>query len=325
MPGLQFSYWLMLFSLGCFAVMLGLNISATFNSAVTIYILIPLLLIPQLILSGTVVRFDRLNPGFSAPGSVPIAADLMASRWAYEGLMVKFFKDNAYQKTFFLESARESEAVYYKDYWVPHLNAVLNYCVRHEGTGIDSIAALYGNRVALLQAEIKAMQIRLPKLALPCGDSLYAGHFGGTVAPCVDAYLDGVGRHFIGQYAKAQQAIERQEQQLMATHGKGLGAFQNRHHNSAIDKLVRNSDSGTRLQEEGDQLVRSFEPIYHYLRTRHPLNYRSHFYAPEKHFLGMRLDTYAFNIGVIWLMTLVLFVTLYFETFRKALDWSSRK
>ena len=36
--------------------LLGLNISSAFNSAVTIYILIPLLLIPQLILSGVVVN-----------------------------------------------------------------------------------------------------------------------------------------------------------------------------------------------------------------------------------------------------------------------------
>ena len=48
------------------ANVLGLNISASFNSAVTIYIIIPILLIPQILLSGVVVQFDQLNPGSEA-------------------------------------------------------------------------------------------------------------------------------------------------------------------------------------------------------------------------------------------------------------------
>ena len=48
--GLFIEYWLILFATAAFANMLGLIISASFNSAVTIYILIPLLVIPQMIL-----------------------------------------------------------------------------------------------------------------------------------------------------------------------------------------------------------------------------------------------------------------------------------
>ena len=55
--GMFFAYWLVFFSASCFANVLGLNISASFNSAVTIYILIPILLIPQILLSGVVVQF----------------------------------------------------------------------------------------------------------------------------------------------------------------------------------------------------------------------------------------------------------------------------
>ncbi|MDZ7649100.1 MAG: hypothetical protein U5K54_19105 [Cytophagales bacterium] len=40
---------------------MGLNISSAFNSAVTVYVLIPLLLIPQMILSGVLFDFDKLN------------------------------------------------------------------------------------------------------------------------------------------------------------------------------------------------------------------------------------------------------------------------
>ena len=46
--GMYSDYWFVLFSISCFANILGLNISSAFNSAVTIYILIPFLIIPQL-------------------------------------------------------------------------------------------------------------------------------------------------------------------------------------------------------------------------------------------------------------------------------------
>jgi ABC-type multidrug transport system ATPase subunit len=47
--GMLFSYWLILFTAACYANILGLNISSGLNSVITIYILVPFLLIPQII------------------------------------------------------------------------------------------------------------------------------------------------------------------------------------------------------------------------------------------------------------------------------------
>lgn len=99
--GMTLTYWLALFSIACFANMLGLNISASFNSAVTIYILIPMLLIPQLLLSGVIVKFDKLHPSLASVEKVPIIGELMASRWAYEAITVSQYKDNKFEKQFF--------------------------------------------------------------------------------------------------------------------------------------------------------------------------------------------------------------------------------
>jgi amino acid transporter len=98
--GMLTDYWMVLFTASCFANMLGLNISSAFNSAVTIYILIPFLIIPQLLLAGVVVKFDKLNPTLAKQGGVPLAGEIMASRWAFEALAVNQFKANKYQKTF---------------------------------------------------------------------------------------------------------------------------------------------------------------------------------------------------------------------------------
>ena len=96
--GMFCDYWIILFSASCFANMLGLNISSAFNSAVTIYISIPFLIIPQLLLAGVVVKFDKLNPILAKQGGVPIVGEMMASRWAFEALAVNQFKANEFHK-----------------------------------------------------------------------------------------------------------------------------------------------------------------------------------------------------------------------------------
>jgi hypothetical protein len=95
-------FWFVLFTTSCFASVLGLNISSAFNSAVTVYVMIPLLLIPQMILSGLLFSFDKLNDMISTKGKVPIVRlTLMASRWAYEAIVVDQFMNNTYEKPYY--------------------------------------------------------------------------------------------------------------------------------------------------------------------------------------------------------------------------------
>ncbi|MFT5570171.1 MAG: ABC-type multidrug transport system ATPase subunit, partial [Cyclobacteriaceae bacterium] len=84
--GQLFFYWIILFSTSCFANMVGLNISAALNSIITIYILIPFILVPQLLLGGAMISFDDLHSNFTNKKYVPVVGDLMVSRWAYEAL-----------------------------------------------------------------------------------------------------------------------------------------------------------------------------------------------------------------------------------------------
>ena len=109
-------FWFVLFTTSCFANVLGLNISSAFNSAVTVYVMIPLLLIPQMILSGLLFSFDKLNSVISTKGKVPILADMMASRWAYEALVVDQFVSNKYEKPFYTYEKIESQADFHASF-----------------------------------------------------------------------------------------------------------------------------------------------------------------------------------------------------------------
>ncbi|MBL0019100.1 MAG: ATP-binding cassette domain-containing protein [Bacteroidetes bacterium] len=326
-PGLYLEYWLLIFSLSCFAIMLGLNVSATFNSAVTIYILIPLLLIPQLILSGTVVKFDQLNPNFTSPKVVPVAADLMASRWAYEGMMVKFFEDNDYQNAFFDVEQQASEATYLKDYWLPKMEDVTAYCLRHQNESGDSATAAYASNFALLRNEVETQCRRAPSILPTCRDALKKDQFSPLIAECLQGWYGKLKETYASVANQLRVKHDAIDAQLAAKSGspEGYIRFKQQHHNDAIDKLVRNADSGTRLQTQDEEIVRRFEPIYNPEIAGGLLGYRTHFYAAKKQLFGIKIDTFTFNILVIWLMTLALYVCLHFEVFRKMLQFLERR
>ena len=91
-----FIYWVTLFTTAFCANMIGLIISSSFNSVITIYIVIPLLIIPMMVLSGAMFSFDKLNRNISRVDKVPLIAEIIPTRWTYEALMVSQFKDNKY-------------------------------------------------------------------------------------------------------------------------------------------------------------------------------------------------------------------------------------
>ena len=125
------STWIILFSVSCFANILGLNISSAFKSAVTVYILIPLLIIPQLLLSGVVVNFDKLNTALTSQQKVPMIGEIMASRWAFEALAVSQFKDNAYGKITYELDKEISQNEYAAIYYIPKLQSHLDFVNMH--------------------------------------------------------------------------------------------------------------------------------------------------------------------------------------------------
>jgi ABC transport system ATP-binding/permease protein len=95
------AYWLILFSVAVFSNLLGLNISSAFDSVVTIYILVPLLLIPQILLCGVIVKFDDLQNKNAPKMWCRLTGEIMASRWAFEALAVEQYKNNRYMARFF--------------------------------------------------------------------------------------------------------------------------------------------------------------------------------------------------------------------------------
>ncbi|OFX61493.1 MAG: hypothetical protein A2046_06620 [Bacteroidetes bacterium GWA2_30_7] len=314
--GMTFSYWLVLFTSSCFANMLGLNISAALNSVVTIYILIPFILVPELLLSGTIVSFDKLHKNFTNNLYVPFFGDLMTSRWAYEALVVNQFKKNNFQYEFFEIDKEMSNAAYMYNFLIPKLMGKID----------DLEKNIYNKEIESAEKNMKILKNEIDILNSVNGytryqlfDSLSTKTFSNNIAEKTRFYLSEIKKRNIKIYNDAGYKKENIFNALVKKIGdkEKLDELKQNYHNGSIADLVLNKKELNKIIEIDDRFIRRYDPIYQIPESRFG---RAHFLAPEKVFLGLQLDTFWFNVLVIWITTLFLYVTLLGDGLKKILD-----
>ena len=212
--GMTFIFWLILFSTACFANLVGLNISASLNSVVSIYILIPLILIPQLLLSGVPVKFDDLHKSLTKRIYVPVIGDLMISRWGYEALAVELFKNNNFEKNFYYFDQVISESNYKTSFLIPRLLNLAEECQRLAGNNANE--QVLNKNILLLRNEIEALG-KMPGLfPFEYIDNLTQDNFDEDLASETIDYLTYTRLHF---QEKSQIATEQRDSLYSAMAG----------------------------------------------------------------------------------------------------------
>ncbi len=320
--GMLFEHWVILFATSAFANMLGLNISSAFNSAVTIYILIPLLLIPQLILSGVVVKFDKLNPAIGNTATVPFVGDLMVSRWAFEAAMVSQFKDNDYERKFYLYDKVMANSDFKKVYFIPEIETRLQYCISNSNSSDPEVKEKVAADLALIKKEL-SRELRLTgQKDLPLLEKSTSSTFDAMVLNEVNTFLDGLKKFYSRRYNGADK--EKDELILSETNtpekDKAFKQFKDQYHNEAIAELVKNIAEMHRIIEQDGKLIQKIYPIYKDPDPEHHVDFDAQFYMPTKHFMNSNADTLVFNLAVIWSMSFVLGLMLYFDVLRRIID-----
>ncbi len=319
--GMTFAYWLVLFTISCTANVMGLNISSAFNSAVTVYILIPLLIIPQMVLSGLLFNFDKLNELVSTKGKVPIVADIMSSRWAYEAIAVRQFKDNVYESKFYDFEKDEFQADFKSSYWVKELKNRLNHVIENHKSTDEATANKVRKHLSLIKNELieeaGSTLVNDLDLNIACDPAKFSAAIGEELS----AYLEKLAQKYLDEYNLAVQKKEKLIYGLEKSFSYDLGEIKNQYYNESLADLVRNLSSKERIREFNGRLLQNVDPIFNMPKApTNPLNYRTHFFAPVKYLFGGVFDTYWFNLSVIWVMTIIMYLTLYFELLRKIIE-----
>lgn len=315
--GMNLWYWLILFSVSCFANILGLNISSGFNSVITVYILIPLLIIPQLILSGVVVDFDKLNSAFSEKGKVPLVGEMMASRWAYEALAVTQFRDNPFNKDLYPLDREVANNTYKSVYYIGFLEETLDYVAKNPN------ASDRKEKLDLLRNEINKQLDLFGSDKLPEADQLTDDDFDQNVYERTVEFLKTARSVYNVRRNKAKQKLDGliESRTLTEESQESYYSKRNQYENERLSLMLKNLQVRNRAEAVGDKLVQKIYPVY--ARNEfpdHTLDFRTNFYYPEKYFAGQYIDTKIFNLMVIWMMTVFLFIAVYYDWLRMILQ-----
>jgi hypothetical protein len=303
-----FTYWTVLFSVSCFANLLGLNISAAFKSAVTIYILIPFLLIPQLLLAGVIVKFENLHPVLSSSSRVPATGNIMCSRWAFEALAVEQFKNNAFEKPIFEWNRKINYGNYIQNYWADailekqeeieaNIETEKNKKIIVSELKLKSVDAGFSNKLTTQNFRTNEVKVEVEKIK----------NYYSKIARTASEQKEQLLKKFVSD------SIKRHEYKLL----------QQKNENEALTLMLRNSQEVNKIQEENERLFPHYDQIY--LKSNEN-GFSSHFYTPQKSFFGLELNTLVFNASVIWAMSLLLILMLYYNILEKFLNlFESRK
>jgi hypothetical protein len=273
---------------------MGLLLSQCLNSIVAIYISIPMLLIPQILLCGLVVSFSDLTPK-STTGNVPLIGDIIPSRWSYEALAVTSYSDNLYEKPFFELDRQKYENQFYNMGFLYELQSQLETMNDEKKRG-----------VAVDPAHMQVIETNLPQLTAYCGMQPYQGDKSYA---SLYKYMDDAERIL----AKRTNEVTLKADALMASFIRQMGKdgvlqLKRDNFNTKLEEHVIGADQRSMVSIVDGHLVPRMSLIF--LTPQSHIG-RAPFYSSVKIVGPWTIKTLWFNIGVLLSMCVVLAILLF--------------
>lgn len=336
--GLYLNYFIVLFATAFCANMIGLNISASLKSAISIYIVIPLLMVPMMVLSGAMFPFDKLNRKISSVDKVPFIAEIIPTRWTYEALIVTQFKDN---RLFRLPFTREGATLYAieKEIWQANYNQVYKinalrdalaktlaeYHILHPAPRADNrndeqSKDLTFTRLTLLRNELLKMISYDGMPAFRYTDMLRPEEFSPAIADSLSIYLD----IMASEYASVANNAERRREMFRELNTSLIKAYENDYRNIQLEEMVKKDFEKNKILIYKDRLIQNVYPIYQDPVPAGFSGFRTHFLSPSKYLFGRRIDTCIFNVCLVFFSTIILYILLYYEAGAKIAERLAR-
>lgn len=320
--GMYFEFWLVLFSAWASSNMMGLLISDSFKTVVTIYILIPFLVIPQIILSGIIVKYEKLNPKISSPKSIPFYGEVITARWAYEALATYQFMENKYQRQYYEIDKVMSNSSFKDNFLMQdlinkarHLQEIYNDQGKGEET--EYLLGLISKEIRKEHAyrlELAERIEKTPRAFFREAGELVPGQINDAVLESLLTYLENVKTFYTRLY---KQFYDRKNEIKRNENQQEIAELKRKYSNESLEEFVTNKNEFQRLVEYKGELIQKIDPIY--LDPLYPF-LKAHFYAPQKRIFGSFVSTYWVNVAVIWFSTLMLYLALYYRLLKKLLD-----
>ncbi|MEN8227465.1 MAG: ATP-binding cassette domain-containing protein [Bacteroidota bacterium] len=314
--GMLFQYWAILFTISCAANLIGLNISSGLNTVANAYIIIPFIVVPQLLFSGFSINFDRLNRLFPNPSYVPVIGEMMPVKWAFESMTVNQFKNNRFTREFFEIDQTRNNATYQVDY-ISLIQSILNDANFKRISKED--LAEYPGDLALVNNGLQELGSLNRVVSFGIPENLQPERFNESVYRTARDSLEKVKEYYRSVKRDADRRMESKVHSLLEEWG-GKEQYLRRekeYTNKRLEDLLTNK--GQFVVEWNNRFVRKSTPIY-----MEPTSHfgRSQFYAPVKKLGNLSIDTFWFNLTVIWLSCFFFYLTLVTDILRKFTNWN---
>ena len=294
LQGLFGTWWLILFITALLSSLVGLLLSQCLSSIVAIYISIPILLIPQILLCGLVVSFSDLTPK-STTGNVPVIGDLIPSRWAYEALAVTSFTDNAYKAPFFELDKKKYENQYYNMGFLDELQSQLETMKdeKKRGKEVDP-------------SHMETIRLNLPELTEYCGMNAYQGDYSYE---SLRQYMKEAEQILSKRSNETTLKADKLMSEMVREQGKETVIELKRdHYNLNLEDCVIGANQKRMLDVIDNHIVARTGIIY--LTPKSKVG-RAPFYSSEKILGSWHIKTLWFNLGIMLLMSIVVAIFLF--------------
>lgn len=284
------AWWATLWVTSFLANLMGLVLSQTLNSIVAIYITIPLLLIPQILLCGLVVKFDDLSRSASSRNIVPIIGEVIPSRWAFEALVTEQFRDNSYNRLFFMIEKEKYLAQYYRNIHAEEVRDLVN--------SLELTPDKREEYQRTIETELNVMA-RVARIAPHPSSESY------------EVYLDKVEEALQTRSDNFTALLDKRRREVIGQYGSDwLNTLKKDHHNTTIEELVLNTTSTRFLIRAHGRIYPKIGQIY----MEPDSNWGgAPFFSHEKKLAGYTISTFRFNLFMLGIFALLVIISIFAE------------
>jgi hypothetical protein len=256
----------------------------------------------------------------------------MPTRWTYEALIVTQFKDNKYSQTPFTRDGATyydlqkeiSEADFNKVHRIKALRDALETTLfefRSNPKNIGNKADLIIKKSTRKFSKLQLLKNELEKIpevyhVPPFGyiQDLTPYEFNPGVADSLTKYLNRLDKicSRISNSASDKRDIFYNMNDIK------LKKLEDDYYNYKLLEIVTKPYERKKILVYNNSLVQNTDPIYLDPYKQGFLNFRTHFYAPSKYIFGLKTDTFVFNISIVLLVSMLLYLVLYLDMLGKA-------
>ena len=180
------------------------------------------------------------------------------------------------------------------------------------------------NALKVIYNEVEKEMRNVPEIKFDALDKLNETSFYRGVSRKVNIYLNELDNYYSLDFSRADRIKQKIINKNLENKSDVYYRFRDNYHNEAVSDIVKKVYETNKVLEFQNELIQHFDPVYQDPVVKGKLDFRSHFFSPKKHFWGKYYDTYWFNICVVWILTIIFYMILYFELLKKLITLSDR-